>query len=379
MKKKKGWIIALILIILLLLLVILYLLFGKDRSFTITFDTDGGNEITSVEVNNGEIVKLPEAPTKEGYKFVGWTNKDGNFITEGTKVTEDITLKANWVSNDAEIVTAKYTDEDNNIIDVLIEKGTLIILPVAPEKEGYIFVCWLDGNGNFITEDYVVTDNIVLTAMWIKKDAKTVTITFDTGGSNIGSIVIESGKIILLPVDPTKNGYVFRGWVDEKGNEITKDTKVDKNMTIKAVWKEPYTCPKDCTPIEDGSKCTKTTTKELIVYTGCPSGTETVEKFCSSHKRQVAVGFDEDQTTVDAGISCSGNPTNFCVDYNSRYTKQSSGCPSGYFSYNYSESGLDAEYGCAKKYDTGGKNCPSGYTMDGEVCKKTETINCTAN
>ena len=51
------------------------------------------------------MVKLfPEAPTKEGYKFVGWTNKDGNVITKGTKVTEDITLKANWVSNDVETV-----------------------------------------------------------------------------------------------------------------------------------------------------------------------------------------------------------------------------------------------------------------------------------
>ena len=104
-------------------------------SFTITFDIEGGNEITSVEVNNGKIIKLPEAQTKEGYKFVGWTNKDGNVITK----------------------------------------------------------------------DYVVTDNIVLKAMWIKKDAKAVTITFDTiGGSNIGSIVIESGKIIILPVNTTK-------------------------------------------------------------------------------------------------------------------------------------------------------------------------------
>lgn len=40
-------------------------------SFTITFDIEGGNEITSVEVNNGKIIKLPEAQTKEGYKFVG--------------------------------------------------------------------------------------------------------------------------------------------------------------------------------------------------------------------------------------------------------------------------------------------------------------------
>lgn len=71
------------------LIFILYLLFGKDRSFTITVDIDGGNEITSVEVNNGEIVKLPEAPEKEVYKFVCWL--DGNVC----KKTETINCTAN--------------------------------------------------------------------------------------------------------------------------------------------------------------------------------------------------------------------------------------------------------------------------------------------
>ena len=62
-------------------------------------------------------------------------------------------------------------------------------------------------------------------------------------------------------------------------------TIVNENMTIKATWKEPYTCPSDCTPIGDGSKCTRTTTKDVVTYTGCPSGTETVEKFCSACRR----------------------------------------------------------------------------------------------
>ena len=381
MEKKKKWIIVLVLIILLLLIFILYLLFGRHKSFMITFDTNGGTTISNIEVKDGEVVKLPEAPTKEGYTFVAWTNEDGNFITKGTKVTDAITLKAEWISNDAETITVEFdTDGGNKIDNILIEKGKIILLPIKPIKDGYIFVGWLDGNGNFITENTILTNNIKLKASWIKKGSKMVTVTFDAdGGSVIGSIIVESGKTIILPVNPTKKDYVFAGWIDENGNAITKNSIVDRDITIKALWKEPYTCPSDCTPIGNGSKCTKTSTKDLIVYTGCPNGTETVEKFCSAHKRQVSVGFDEDKTFVDAGILCSGNPTNFCVDYNSRYTNSVDSCPSGYFKYTYSASGLDAEYGCAKKYNKGGSSCPSGYTKSGNVCKKTETINCTAN
>lgn len=378
-KKIDKKTIIFIVLVLILLLIILFLIFGKG-SYTITFDTNGGTEITSIEVKNNEIVKLPEPPTKEGYKFVGWTNEEGKVITKGAKVTEDITLKAEWISNDVDTNIIEFnTDGGTEIDNIIIEKGNDILLPIPPTKDGYIFVGWLDENDNIIIEDTIVKNNIILKAMWIKKDAKISTIKFDTdGGSKIENIIVENGKIILLPVNPIKIGYVFTGWVDENGNSITKDTIVKENMTIKANWKEPYTCPAGCTPIGDGSKCTKTTTKDVVTYTGCPTGTETVEKFCSSHKWQVSIGFDEDMTYEDAGILCSGNPTNFCVDYNNRYTIAAESCPSGYYKY-FESDGLGGLYGCAKKYNKGGSRCPSGYTKNGNKCTKTETIKCKAN
>ena len=156
MEKKKNWIIALIIIIILLIIFILYLLFGKQKSFTITFNTDGGTSISNIEVKNNEIVELPDSPTKEGYKFVGWTNDEGNIIIKGTKVTKDLVLKANWIKNDVETVIVTFnTDNGNEMDSIIIEKGKIIILPVVPIKDGYIFVGWLDGNGNFITNESV--------------------------------------------------------------------------------------------------------------------------------------------------------------------------------------------------------------------------------
>ena len=48
--KKKIIVVG---IILLLLLIILFLIFGRNGSYTITFDSDGGTEIPSLEVKNG--------------------------------------------------------------------------------------------------------------------------------------------------------------------------------------------------------------------------------------------------------------------------------------------------------------------------------------
>lgn len=355
---KKKWIIALILIILLLLIFILYLLFGKEKSFTITFDTNDGTEISSIEVKNEEIVKLPETPTRDGYKFVGWTNKDGKIITKGTKVTKDITLKAEWISNNVETITAVFdTNGGNEIDNILIEKGKIILLPVDPIKEGYIFVCWIDGNGNFITNNMIVTNNITLKAMWIKKDAKTVTVKFDTdGGSNVESIIVENGKVILLPINPTKNGYVFAGWIDENNNILSKDTIVYKNLTIKATWKEPYTCPSDCTPVGDGSKCTKEVTTNMVITASCPSGYKLIEGQCLD----VANQYHANSIDVSPWWSCNSS--------------------SEYMYTEIDESGMGAMMWCAKKTNkVNATKCPSGYTQSDNVCKKTETINCTAN
>ena len=76
---------------------------------------------------------------------------------------------------------------------------------------------------------------LVFYLLFIKE--KTIIITFDTGGgNNISEISLKEHEQIKLPTNPKKEGYVFKGWTDENGNTITKDTIVTKNMTLKAVF-----------------------------------------------------------------------------------------------------------------------------------------------
>lgn len=202
----------------------------------------------------------------------------------------------------------------------------------------------------------IVTNSIILKAIWIKKDAETVTVKFDTdGGSTVGSITMEKGKTILLPINPTKTGYVFAGWVDENGNSITKDTIVDKDITIKAVWKEPYVCPENCTPTDDGSKCTKEVTTDMITTSACPKGYTLKNGKCLDVANQYHA------------ISIDTSPFWKCNSSSEYMYSQLDGAGGAYM-------------WCAKttsKVTT--KSCPSGYTQSGNVCKKTQTMSCKTN
>ena len=159
--------IIIIVLMLVLLLVILFLIFGRNGKYTITFNTNGGNEITSIDVKNNQIVKLPEVPKKDGYKFVAWINENEKVITKGTKVTDDITLKAEWVRDDAVTIKVEFnTDGGSKVGNIVIEKGTIIILPINPTKAGYVFAEWVDEGGNTITNDTILNDNMTIKAIW---------------------------------------------------------------------------------------------------------------------------------------------------------------------------------------------------------------------
>lgn len=357
MEKKNKLMIVLIIIILLLLFAVVYLLFFRDSTYTITFDSNGGTEIANIEVENGEIVKLPEPPKKEGYKFVGWTNKKGQVVTKGTQVKKDLTLKAEWIKNDVKQITVQFdTDGGNEIDNILIEDGKVILLPIDPIKEGYTFIGWIDQNGYFINEGMIVKSNIILKAIWINEDAETVKIKFNTdGGSEIKGLIFEKGRGIILPSNPVKAGYVFSGWVDENGNPITLNSIINGNITLRAVWKS-YTCPSGCTPIGDGSKCTKEVTTQMISKTGCPSGYTLKNGQCLN----MSTRYHAKSIDSSPWWSCNSSSE-----------------------YMYSEidkSGMGAMMWCVKKTNKiTTKGCPSGYTQSGNICKKTETINCTLN
>ena len=63
--------------------------------YTIKFDSNGGNEIESIEVEKNKAVGTLPTPKKTGYRFVGWYIGSKK-ITNTTIVIKDMNLVAKW-------------------------------------------------------------------------------------------------------------------------------------------------------------------------------------------------------------------------------------------------------------------------------------------
>ncbi len=68
----------------------------KKDTITITFDTKEGNKIDSITINKNTELTLPKEPTRDGYIFNGWVDKNEIPIYDKVLLEEDITLYAVW-------------------------------------------------------------------------------------------------------------------------------------------------------------------------------------------------------------------------------------------------------------------------------------------
>lgn len=64
-------------------------------TYTVTFDSNGGSEVSSQEVEIGGTVSMPAQPVREGWYFMGWY-LDGQQFDFRTVPQKSITLTARW-------------------------------------------------------------------------------------------------------------------------------------------------------------------------------------------------------------------------------------------------------------------------------------------
>ncbi len=189
--------------------------------YTITYYLDGGmttnRNAYTVET---ETIVLSDA-VKDNYNFLGWFDSTGQQITEiVTGTTGNLELTARYVAIDYTIdyVLNGGVNQENNPTKYNIESNDILLL--VPTKNGYIFLGWFnEKNEEVTTIKNGSTGNVTLLAKW---EADTYTVTFDSnGGSTIDSVeyTIESEDITLAK--PTKTGYTFLGWFNEKNEEVT--------------------------------------------------------------------------------------------------------------------------------------------------------------
>lgn len=124
------------------------------NTYTITFDTAGGSEIAPIAQDYGTVITAPEAPTREGYTFIGW---DKEIPT--TMPAENMTVTAQWEINQYTITFD--TNGGSEIAPITQDYGTAITAPADPTREGYTFIGW-----DTEIPTTMPAENITLKAKW---------------------------------------------------------------------------------------------------------------------------------------------------------------------------------------------------------------------
>ena len=107
-----------------------------------TFDSDGGSDVEKQIVKYGETLEAFDAPTKKGYNFVGWVDKDGNSFSLDTAITHKTELKAQWSrrhsGNSSSSTKYVVTVEDADVTSShkTASSGTTVTITVDSSK-GY--------------------------------------------------------------------------------------------------------------------------------------------------------------------------------------------------------------------------------------------------
>ena len=175
---------------------------------TLTFDLAGGTlegktgKIT-IEANVGDTIKLPEAPTREGYTFQYWK---GSSYEAGAdyKVEGDHTFTAVWEENKAKTYTVTFDANGHGTAPdaQTVEEGQKASKPKDPTAEGYTFGGWFTDKEcrNAYSFDTAVTKDIVLYAKWTKNGSSSG----ESGGPSSAS-----GKMAVKTGDENNVGIWF--------------------------------------------------------------------------------------------------------------------------------------------------------------------------
>lgn len=165
---------------------------------TVTFESNGGTQIASQQVQYGERIKRPDDPVRKGYHLEGWyrdldLQELWNF--EEDTVHGNMTLYAKWAEGD----------------------------PV--------------GGFNWLWLLPVLLLLILLLLLLFRKK----TVRFDTGCSiQVKRQKVRKGGYVQKPEIPERVGRVFAGWYLDKERTrqwVFEEDQVQKNMTLYGKWR----------------------------------------------------------------------------------------------------------------------------------------------
>lgn len=220
------------------------------RTYTVTFEDYNGKVLLSRNCNWGDEMPFPEAdPSREGYRFMGWTPTPPETVTRTATYSANYEAKKYTVKFHANYGSGTDTFEDQEF-SYGTKQNLASVASLRFAKTGYSFAHWRDSDENTYSDgaeviNLATSGEFDLYAVW---SPIAYTIAFDGNGAESGSVDSIDAEYDIS-YDLPKNGFVrsgfdFKGWRIGSasygvGDSVSNLTAVaGETVTFSAVWSE---------------------------------------------------------------------------------------------------------------------------------------------
>jgi uncharacterized repeat protein (TIGR02543 family) len=197
-----------------------YLLYAQwtPKSYTITYDVNGGNSTVPTQANRtiGQIFTVAAAPTKIGYDFEHWRDGTNNYNpgADYQVATDNVVLQAIWTP---QVYQISYNFNGGTGTPIAAQNYTFgsgpASLPASgPTRFEYNFTGWATTNTATtpVASSFAPSGNIMLHAVWVTSVYR---LTFNAGSgiSDTATATVTIGQSVSLP-NATRANYTLQGW-----------------------------------------------------------------------------------------------------------------------------------------------------------------------
>lgn len=195
-----------------------------------------------------EELEAPEVSDRDGYSFGGWyLDQAFQHAYEFGEVEQSKTLYARWIETSE---TASYTVVFNYNYEGSPEQvtrtvfdGSVVSQP-STTRSNYRFLGWYTDQGTYQNRFLIstpVTKDLELYAHWVRTYQLSTDLNYE-GAINPNPRTVDEQASITPPANPSRIGYTFAGWSDQKTGLIGFDFSagISESTTVYAQWTKNY-------------------------------------------------------------------------------------------------------------------------------------------
>ena len=221
-----------------------YSLYGLHAMWPVSFNSNGGSAVGTVNVADGAALSAPAAPTKTGYTFGGWFT-DAALQTQynfSSAVKSSFTLYAKWnPRTDMPYTVQHYQQNLTGSGYTLVETQNLAGTTganVSASAQSYTGFTLNASHASQVASGTIPASGSLVLKLYYDRNTYTASFNSNGGSAVAAQSGIRYGGTVTTPGAPSKTGYTFGGWYTNSSltTAYNFSTAVSGNITLYAKW-----------------------------------------------------------------------------------------------------------------------------------------------